>query len=554
MADVTKATAVQMDGGAKQRMAAAMQKEELKNISQEAQRATEAEQQLGLRESFKLYPHAIGWSIFLSTCVIMEGFDITLLGNLFAYPPFQKRFGVLQPDGTYQLTAAWQAGLTNGNQAGQIIGLYANGIIAERLGYRWSLIGALALTTGVIFIIFFSQTLVQLLIGEILIGIPWGAFQTLTVTYASEVCPTHLRAYLTTYVNLCWVIGQFLSMGVLRAMLQRDDDWGYRIPFALQWMWPVPLVVGIFFAPESPWWLVRKGRLDQAKRSVLRLTKRDAFPDFNADENVSMMVHTNELEKAISAGTRYQDCFKGVDRRRTEIVCLTWAAQHLSGSTMMAFSTYFYQQAGMAVDDSFSMSLGQYAIGGVGTVCSWFLMGWFGRRTLYLTGQVAMFVLLLTIGFAASAGRENEAAQWAIGSLLLVYALTYNCTVGPICYSLVSELSSTRLKTKSVVLARNTYNILGMVGNVMTTRMLNPSAWNWGARAGFFWAGTCGLCAIWSYFRLPEPKGRTYAELDILFEQRVSARKFKTTAVKPHDDSNDGPSDEEVAEMDGKKP
>ncbi|ROT37115.1 sugar transporter [Sodiomyces alkalinus F11] len=541
--DIGMASAVHVDDGARQRMAAAMSKEEFKHISQEAQRASEAEQQLGLRESFKLYPHAIGWSIFLSTCVIMEGFDITLLGNLFAYPPFQRAFGVLQSDGTYQLTAAWQAGLTNGNQVGQIIGLFANGIIAERVGYRWSLIGALAMTTGVIFIIFFSQSLVQLLIGQILIGIPWGAFQTLTVTYASEVCPTHLRAYLTTYVNLCWVIGQFLSMGVLRAMLQREDDWGYRIPFALQWMWPIPLIVGIFFAPESPWWLVRKGRLEQAKRSVLRLTKREAFPDFNADENVSMMVHTNELEKAISAGTKYWDCFKGIDRRRTEIVCLTWAAQHLSGSTMMAFSTYFYQQAGMAVEDSFNMSLGQYAIGGVGTVFSWFLMGWFGRRTLYLTGQVTMCVLLLTIGFAAFAGRDNESGQWAIGSLLLVYALTYNCTVGPICYSLVSELSSTRLKNKTVVLARNTYNILGMVGNVMTTRMLNPSAWNWGARAGFFWAGTCGLCAIWSYFRLPEPKGRTYAELDILFDQRVSARKFKRTVVRTHDDLGDSPSE-----------
>ena len=41
----------------------------------------------------------------------------------------------------------------------------------------------------------------------------------------------------------------------------------------------------------------------------------------------------------------------------------------------------------------------------------------------------------------------------------------------------------------------------------------------------------CGLCGIYCYFRLPEPKGRTYGELDVLFEQRVSARKFSTTAV-----------------------
>ncbi|SCO87801.1 probable maltose permease (MalP) [Fusarium oxysporum] len=502
------------------------------NVAHEAAAATEAEHNMGLIQSFKLYKKACLWSIFLSLCIIMEGFDVVLLNNLFAYPPFQKKFGVEQPDGSYQLTAAWQSGLSNGTLCGQIIGLFINGIIADRFGYRKTLIGALIGCIGFIFIIFFSETLVQLLIGEIFIGIPWGVFQTLTTTYASEVCPTHLRAYLTTYVNLCWVLGQFIASGVLRAMVTRTDELGYKIPFALQWMWPVPLIIGIYLAPESPWWLVRRGRIEEAKRSLERLTVRNSNVDFKPDETISMMVHTNEMEKEAQAGTSYFDLFKGVSLRRTEIVCVTWMIQTLCGATFMGYSTYFYQQAGMAVENSFSMSLGQYAIGAVGTVFSWFLMGWFGRRTLYLYGQLAMCVFLLTIGCVAFAGRDNVAAQWTIGSLLLIYTFTYDSTVGPVCYSLVAELSSTRLRTKTVVLARNTYNIVGIMTNIITPRMLNPSAWNWGAKAGFFWAGTCFLCAVWTYFRLPEPKGRTYGELDVLFERGVPARQFKTTQVE----------------------
>ncbi len=61
--------------------------------------------------------------------------------------------------------------------------------------------------------------------------------------------------------------------------------------------------------------------------------------------------------------------------------------------------------------------------------------------------------------------------------------------------------------------------------------MLNPTAWHWGAKSGFFWAGSCLLCALWTYFRLPEPKGRTYGDLDVLFKSGVSARKFKSTVV-----------------------
>jgi SP family general alpha glucoside:H+ symporter-like MFS transporter len=100
------------------------------------------------------------------------------------------------------------------------------------------MIVSLIAVTGFIFIPFFAKNLMDLQIGEILCGIPWSVFQTLTTAYASEVCPTQLRAYLTTYVNLCWVIGQLIGSGVLRSLVQRTDQWSYRIPFAIQWIWP----------------------------------------------------------------------------------------------------------------------------------------------------------------------------------------------------------------------------------------------------------------------------------------------------------------------------
>ena len=344
--------------------------------------------------------------------------------------------------------------------------------------------------------------------------------------------PVCLRAYLTTYVNLCWVIGQFLASGVLKGVSERRDEWAYRIPYALQWIWPVPLIIGIFFAPESPWWLVRKERYEDAKKMLYRLTSRNKDPNFNADETISMMKHTNELEKAASEGGSYVDCFRGTDLRRTEIAAMTWFVQAFCGSSFMGFSTYFFEQAGLDTSNAFSMSLGQYALGAVGVFTAWLLMGRCGRRTLYLWGQAIMCCLLLIIGFIGIAPKGNSGAQWGIGAMLLVFAAVYNSTVGPVCYSLVAEMPSTRLRQKTVVLARNFYNIASIVGNVLTPRMLNPGAWNWGAKSAFFWAGTCFGCLVWTYFRLPEPKGRTYGELDILFEQRVSARHFKDTLVQ----------------------
>ena len=321
----------------------------------------------------------------------MEGFDILLIQNLIAVDSFQRTFGHQLPDGSYELTAAWQAGLTNGAILGEMIGLALNGIIADRYGFKKTMIGGLVAITFFIFIPFFATNIIQLLVGLIVMGIPWGIFQTLTTTYAAEVCPTNLRPYLTTYVNLCWVIGQFLASAVLVGTQSRSDNWAYRIPYALQWMWPVPLIIGIAFAPESPWWLVRQGRTEEANQVLKRLAN-PGTPTPAIEEALSQIKITDDFEKSINEGTSYFDCFKGVDLRRTEIVCVTWLIQSAAGSTFIGYSTYFYQAAGLASDDAFSLSLGQYAIGGVGTVLSWALMGYFGRRTLHLSG---LFVVSL---------------------------------------------------------------------------------------------------------------------------------------------------------------
>ncbi|OTA90408.1 hypothetical protein M434DRAFT_370334 [Hypoxylon sp. CO27-5] len=509
--------------------------EDLADIIRNAKLATEKEHKMTLWQGINLYPKAIAWSVLISTCIAMEGYDISLVNNFYAFPQFNQKYGVevTAADGSvsYQVPAAWQAGLSNGAVVGEIIGLMINGWVSERFGYRYTVIGCLVLIAAFTTIFFTAQTVVHLQVAEILCGIPWGVFQTLTITYASEVCPVALRGYLTTYVNFCWGIGQMIGIGVIMGNLWRTDEWAYRIPYALQWMWPVPLIIGIFFAPESPWWLVRKGRNEDAKRSLLRLTSLDKETDFDADETVAMMVHTSALEQKITEGASYLDCFKGVDRRRTEIVCMCWAIQNLSGNSFSNYSTYFLQQAGLSDDKAYSFAMGQYAINCVGVFGAWTLITLgIGRRTLYLYGLAALFSMLLILGFLGLA-KDREAASLATGSIMLVWALCYQLTVGTVCYSLVAEISTRRLQIKTVVLGRVLYNIVAIICGVLTPYMLNPSAWDWGNYAGFFWAGLCFLCFIYTYFRVPEPAGRTFAELDLLFEKKVSARKFATTEV-----------------------
>jgi SP family general alpha glucoside:H+ symporter-like MFS transporter len=107
-------------------------------------------------------------------------------------------------------------------------------------------------------------------------------------------------------------------------------------------------------------WLVRRGRVEDAKQALRSLTSAEHTDEsFNIDDTVAMMVTTNELEKALETGVGYIDCIKGIDLRRTEIVCMTWAIQNLCGSAFMGYSTYFYEQAGLPTVQAFNMSMAQ---------------------------------------------------------------------------------------------------------------------------------------------------------------------------------------------------
>lgn len=119
--------------------------------------------------------------------------------------------------------------------------------------------------------------------------------------------------------------------------------------------------------------------------------------------------------------------------------------------------------------------------------------------------------------------------MWAQAALCFVWLLVYSLTVGPIAYAIVPETSSVRLRPLTVCLARTAYQIVNVISQVLEPYFMNPTAWNASGKTGFFWGGTALIAFIWAFFRLPEPKGRTYAELDIMFARKITAHKFAST-------------------------
>jgi SP family general alpha glucoside:H+ symporter-like MFS transporter len=106
--------------------------------------------------------------------------------------------------------------------------------MVNKFGQKRTIVGSLVVLSCFIFIVFFTPNIQVLLIGQILSGMPWGIFATSSPAYASEMLPMVLRVYFTSWTNMCFIIGQLIAAGVLRGCLSRDDQFGYRIPFAIQ--------------------------------------------------------------------------------------------------------------------------------------------------------------------------------------------------------------------------------------------------------------------------------------------------------------------------------
>ena len=486
--------------------------------------ATEREHKLSLVEGIRQYPKACFWSMVVSLVVIMDGYDTALIGTLFGFPAFRQRFGEeVGSTGTFQVTAKWQDALGLASPLGNVVGIFINGVLTERFGHRKTLLGSIVYLTGCIFIAFFAPTVEVLFVGEFLCGLAWGVFTTMAPAYASEVAPVVLRAYLQTFVVLCWGIGQLISYGILDSLDKRTDNWAWRIPFAVQWVWPAIIIPLVLFCPESPWWFVRRGRLQEAEKSLKRLA---SFPDESAaKEAISLMVETTELERSMTEGATYLDCLRGDNYWRTEIGCIAWASQVLVGFALSSYQVYFFEQAGLNTSNAYKLTVGQGGLHFVCTVLSVFLTARFGRRSIFFYGTLWMATMMFIIGFVAIA-HPSSATGFASATLYLLWFCGYELTIGPIAFIIVGETSSTRLRSKSIAWGRNVYNVFSIISFTVAPYVLNPTKGNWKGKSGFLAGGLCLVVALWAFFRLPECKGRTYEELDIMFSKKLKAREF----------------------------
>ncbi|KAK5162352.1 hypothetical protein LTS14_000699 [Recurvomyces mirabilis] len=371
---------------------------DFEHLISQARDGDEADRELTLRQALRQYKAPVAWAMFLSLSLVMEGFDLVTINSFYGLEQFQNRFGVPNPakPGTKLISPAWQSGLSNSALVGQIAGLAINMWAQDRFGNRSTMMFFLVWMALAIFIPFFAPNLSVLAFGEAMCGVSWGIL---------------------------------LSSGVIRAIVTVPGDLAWRLPFALQWVWPVPLLIGTYFAPESPWSAVRQSRMDLARKSLHRLLPKSADKEQKVEAQLGYIRYTTELERAETEGARFIDCFKGTNLRRTEINCMVWAIQILCGNALLNFSVVFLESAGFSSIQAFDINIALSACYIIGGVICWCLFPHFGRATIYMSGNLGMMMLLVVIGGLAFSSSQH--AQVAIAILFVVSTLINLVSTGP---------------------------------------------------------------------------------------------------------------------------
>ena len=514
----------------------------------------------------------------MAATVMMEGYETLVVPSFFSYQPFSRFYGVglrqkrtdptcpegLTPfndvDGDGRIDRVvgthWQTGITVGTALGQLVGLFLAPTLTRRVGYRKAALFGLAMVGSFLMIPFGSsfiydgghQKLLKngvFMLGETLLGIPWGLFQGLVLPYVSDITPLKLKGPATTLINAFWILGQMIGCAVLTVASDlgfkndeitlevfKRDIWAFRGPMLVQYTWIIPFLFVIWMAPESPQHLMRHGKDAQAVATLRRLNKD---PLYDAQGSLDCMRLLDQHERSQSSDMGIMACFKKENIRRTEVAVMVFLTQQLSGSPLICYAAKLLQKAGVNQKLSLTVATLMYFMCLIGTFASMVVLRKFSRRISWMVGLCFEIACLIAIGIGGFFINCDNATTlgWIISSCIMIFAVAYNVTMGPIGYTIVSEVPATRLKATTNSVARSAYIVAAIVNLFLVPYMLQekPEGWGLGCKAAFVWAGTSAACLVWAFFRLPETKDRSPAEIDMLFEQRIPVRKWATVRL-----------------------
>jgi SP family arabinose:H+ symporter-like MFS transporter len=431
----------------------------------------------------------------------------TLGGLLFGYDNIVISGAIGYLRNLFHLDATgvgWAAGCA---LIGCVVGCAGAGTVADFLGRKKGLALCAVCFTLSSCGMLFAGSLSQFVGWRLLGGLGIGAASVIAPNYIAEIAPTKVRGRCVTLYQMGIVVG-ILAAVFVNMLIQRMGDDAWNTATGWRWMFFAGVVPALLFgmmiipAVESPRWLMKEGRREQALRVLTEING----PEVARSE-------ANQIEETLSLEEgRFAELFTTF-RRPLLLGIMLAGLQQVSGITpLFSFLPEIFRSAGAATGDAFRQSVMVSVINLLFTFVALWLIDRAGRKTLILAGTTLQFLSFAAVGWLYYAHGSGVAILIFVMSFVAGHAVGN----GVACWVIISEIYPTKVRGRAMSIATTALWLVGYLGNQLFPVMQK----NLGSD-GTFWCFSGGalLTIILVGWLVPETKGRSLEEITEIWAQ-----------------------------------
>ena len=419
-------------------------------------------------------------------------------------------------DGLPDVNASQTSEIVSILSAGTFFGALLAAPVADIIGRRLAMIFNTGVFTFGVILQTAATAIPMFVAGRFFAGLGVGLLSATIPLYQSETSPKWIRGAIVGCYQLAITIGLLIASIVLNSTKNRNDTGSYRIPIAVQFAWAIVLVVGMLILPETPRYLIKRGRHEKAAKSLSRLRRLDVDHPALVEELAEIQAN-HEYEMTLGKAS-YLDCFRAPLVARLMTGIGLQALQQLTGvNFIFYYGTSFFKRAGFT--NPFIIS----TITNVVNVCSTFpglyMVEKWGRRPLLLFGAVGMSVCQLIVASVGTALPTEHAANQTLIAFVCIYIFFFACSWGPVAWVVTGEIFPLKARAKCLSMTTASNWLLNWAIAYATPYMVNPGPGNanLGAKVFFVWGGFCCICTLFVWACIYETKGLSLEQVDELY-------------------------------------
>ncbi|GAB7349949.1 hypothetical protein MBLNU459_g0645t1 [Dothideomycetes sp. NU459] len=469
--------------------------------------------------------------VYLLTAVaymgsFLFGYDTGVMGSVLALKSFKEDFGLPTEKSGFASSknSEISSNVVSLLTAGCFFGAIAAAFLNERFGRRWTLVGfCLVFLVGAAVQTAAHHSIGQIYGGRVVAGLGIGGMSAVTPVFVSENCPPKVRGRISglfqEFLVLGVMISYWLNYGVDRHVAPSTKQW--RIPIAIQIVPAGVMLVGLFFLKESPRWLAKNDRHDEALASLAYIRCTDTH-DPEVIQELAEIRASIEEEFVATEGLTWKECLKPGNRGRFGVAAAIMFWQQFSGTNSIGYyAPQIFESIGLSSSSSSLFATGIYGTVKVVTTGIFLIIGIekLGRKIPLIAGAWWMAAMMFIIGAVLCTHPPDvnsstvSSASIAMVIMIYFYVIGYSASWGPVPWVYVSEIFPTRLRAYGVGLASATQWLFNFVITKVTPAAINSIGWRTFLMFGIF----CTAMGVFAFIFVKETKGLTLEEMDILF-------------------------------------